>query len=391
MAEPIANLWDDFNSGAIDTAKWAVSGAWSASTGAACATMPSGGSSLTSVSAYSFEQSSIFLEVVSYLNGAGAASGASLFRLLNSADANDYVQFVIDPPSGNIFFQYVENAVIITSTSTVYDATTMRWLRFRETSTTVYFETSPDGATWTTRLTSVSQTWVSSVKALIFIAQSGGAATTKCIDNVNVAPASSRIVPVGSEFTVSGDGKLGVNRCDKTDAAWPYPCTVSAYNALRRSVDPCGLWVQPPAKQFLQIESTSISVDSGDELTIITVELTNPDTCRGMLFYIPAVARMTIFSKKADTQSVDAWALGMQVTGVDNSDSGFNPLQADDIGAGYLSVNYVWAGAADYFWTAGPGESTTVEMKVKAFSSGPNVVTKFQAELGILGMSVIAP
>lgn len=391
MATPIANLFDAFDDGTIDTTKWTVGGVWSAASGGACATMPSAGSSLTSVNAYSFNQSSIFIETVSYLNGAGAASGASLFRLFNSADSTDYVQFVINPPTNQLLMQYVENSAIISSSTITYDATTMRWLRLRESGSSVYFETSPDGTTWTTRFTSVSQTWVTSVKALIFAAQSGGAATTKCFDNVNIASASARVVAVGSEFEITADGKLRLERCDQPDSSWAYPCSQSAYNGLRRSEDPAGLWVQPPPKQYLDVETVSVST-TDDERTVLTIELTNPDPCRAMLFYLPLTAgmRFTLAAKDDGTgQDVTSWALGVQVTGVDNPDDGYTTIIAGDF---HIPGTHLWRGVADYYWTADPGASTTIEVKLKTFKGGgaPGAITGYQARMGVLGWSEVA-
>lgn len=394
MAEPIANLWDDFNDGTIDTTKWTVtSGTWAETNGTLCVTMPSGGSAFNSAAAWSLAQSMAFVEIVSFANGAGAASGAEIYRLFNSADSNDYVQFILDPPSNTLVFHYVENAVIQTSLSITYNSTTMRWLRFRHFQDTIYFETSPDGAVWTQRFSSAEPAWVGSVKVLLFASQSGGAATTKCFDNFNFAPASSRTVPVGPEFSVSVDGKLGLNRCDKIDAAWPFACGVSSYNALRRSLSPCGLWIQPPAKQFLQIENVVTSVSGGsEEVTMITLDLVNPDTCRPMLFYLPFMGGMKILSTKADTGSVISWTLGVQATGVDNPDSGFQPLIADDVGSGFDTASHFWRGAADYFWTADPGASTTIEIKLKGFSGDSGIeLTQLQARLGIIGMSEVLP
>lgn len=392
MALPIANLFDDFNDGVIDTAKWTVvSGTWTEPSGSLCVLMPSGGSALNSADVWSLRQSSAFLEIVSIANGAGAASGATIYRLINSADSNDYVQFIIDPPSGNLFMQYVENAVVQSSATITYNATTMRWLRFRHINDLVYFETSPDGTTWTPRLTSAEPAWVDSVRVLLFAAQSGGAAITKCFDNFNIASASARAVPVGSEFTVSTDGRLGLNRCDQPDVAWGFSCSESAYNALRRSSDPCGLWVQPPSKQLVAVEAVVTSTSAQDEQTLITLELTNPDTCRSMLFYLPLTAGMKMVSSDNEDTGIFNWTLGVQVTGVDNPDSGFTPVTANDFGIiTGVNATHLWRGEADYFWTADPGASTTVEVKLKAFAGGGDAtLSQLQARLGYIGMSVM--
>lgn len=390
MATPIANLYDSFDAGVIDTTRWTASGVWTESGGKICATMPSAGSGLQSTGAWSLRSSSAFVEVVSYLNGAGAASGATLYRLFSTVDATDYVQFVIDPPSGNIFFQYVENGVIVTSTALPYSATTMRWLRFREVADQVLFETSPDGATWVQRFASVAQTWISSVKVLLFVSQSGGAATTKCFDNFNVAPASARAVAVGTEFTVGTDGKLGLNRCDQADATWGYPCSQSAYNALRRSENPCGLWVQPPAQQMMGVDAV-VSTGTDEEKKIISLTLTNPDSCRYMLFYLPLTAGMRFTLDAGDAGTVipvTSWSLGVQVTGVDNPDDGYVTLIAGDF---HQPGTHLWRGVADYFWSAPPGASTTIDISLKAFKGGGASanITGFQARLGYVGWSEV--
>lgn len=382
--------FDDFNDGVINTTKWTVvSGVWTEPSGSLCVDMPSGGSALNSAVNWSLRQSAAFLEVVSFANGAGAASGATIYRLSNGADVNDYVQFIIDPPSGNLFMQYVENAVVQASATITYNATTMRWLRLRHINDLIYFETSPDGNTWTSRLTSAEPAWVDSVKVLLFAAQSGGAAITKCFDNFNVASASARAVPVGSEFTVSADGKLGLNRCDQLDTAWGFGCSQSAYNGLRKSVDPCGLWVQPPSKQEVNATSTAISTSSQEETEIITLELTNPDSCRTMQFYLPLTAGMKMIQEETEDTGIFNWTLGVMVTGVDNPDSGFQPVTANDFGN--LPQQHFWRGTADYFWTAEPGASTTVVVSLKVFAGGGSAkVTQLQARLGYIGLSVVA-
>lgn len=391
MVAPIANLFDSFDDGIIGPI-WTTSGTWAEGSGTICATMPSAGSSLTSASAWSLAQSSAFVEIVSFANGAGAASGAEIFRLFNSADSTDYVQFVLDPPTNTLFFQYVENSVIQSSSSITYNSTTMRWLRFRHFQDRVYFETSPDGATWTQRFSSTEPLWVGSVKVLLFTAQSGGAATTKCFDNFNVAPASARGVPVGPEFEVSTDGKLGLNRCDQADSAWGYPCSQSAYNALRRSENPCGLWVQPPPLQLMDVEAVLVGTTE-EEKQVITLDLTNPDPCRYMSFYLPLTAGMRFTLEAGDSGSVipvTSWTLGVQVTGVDNPDDSYVPIIAGDF---HQPGTHLWRGVADYFWTAPPGGSTQIIVKLKVFKGGgaSATITGFQARLGYVGWTEVDP
>ena len=388
---PIANLYDDFNDGVFPGAKWSVGGGtWVESGGTLCATMPDAFAFIASTSFYSLQQSSAFLEIVSYLNGAGASAGTSVFRLQNS---DDFVEIRINASTGNVDFRWIENNVVQAVSTITYNSVTMRWLRLRQVAGTVYYETSPDGVTWTTRFTTVAQSWTASVQVIIIQNQTGGVAATKCIDNFNIASASARPVSVGSEFTVSADGKLGTERCGQADVAWGYGCSQSAYNALRKSEDPCGLWVQPPAKQLVGVEAEVSSTSAQDGATLITLNLTNPDPCRTMLFYLPLIAgmKMVVTSSEAEAgpSNVFNWTLGVQVTGVDNPDSGFVPVTANDFGVSVMT--HLWRGEADYYWTAGPGESTLIEVKLKVFSGGGNAkLTQLQARLGYIGMSVVA-
>lgn len=392
---PIANLFDAFDD-AIIASKWTVvSGAWVEGGGSLCATMPAT-AAIRSTDSYSLTQSSAFLEIVSFANGAGAASGLTSFRIRSTADNTDYVEISLNASTGNITYQRVDNNVVQETLTEVHDATAMRWWRIRSSGGTTYYETAPDGATWITQFSTPSQTWESNTQALLTATQSGGAAITKCFDDFNVAPGSSRAVPVGSEFEVTTDGELRIERCDKADAAWPYACSESAYNGIRRSSDPCGLWVQPPAKQHLGVENVLVSVSgssSSDEVTIITMDLVNPDSCRTMEFYLPLVGGVRFFqpapSEDAGVGDVIYWSLGAQVTGVDNPDDSYTTLVADDFRAPGTNL---WRGVSDYYWTAPPGGSTQVIVKLKVFKAGGSaVVQNFQAELGFIGWSVLAP
>lgn len=390
MAPPIANLWDDFNDTTIDPAKWVLTGGlYTEAGGTICGTVP-GSDTIESVAAWSLVQSSAFVEVVNFANGAGATAGKHHFEIYSTVDPSDDVYIEIEPALGTIKYARQNNGVDVETLTETYNSTTMRWWRIRETSVNFLFETSPNGSAWTTQFTAPTQSWANSVKTFLFVSQTGGVATQKCWDNFNVTPGSSRTVSVGTEFEVSGDGELGLNRCDQPDQSWGFGCNVSTYNALRRSDNPCGHWVQPPAKQYLDVQAVIRGTDDQDEQTLITMELTNPDNCRAMLFYLPLTAGMKIVVPVTETGEVYNWTLGVMVTGVDNSDTGFEPITANDFGN--LKQTLLWRGQADYFWTAEPGASTTVEVAVKVFAGGGNAnLTQLQARLGVIGMSEVAP
>lgn len=392
MVAPIANLFDDFDDGSIDPAKWVTTGgAYTEANGNICGTVP-GSDSLESVAAWSLTQSSAFVEVAAFTNGAGATAGKNHFEMFSTADPTDDVYIEVDAFANTIKYARQNNGVDVDTLTEAYNATTMRWWRIREFSSFIRFETSPNGNDWTTQFSTATQSWTGSVKVFLFVSQTGGAAIAKCWDNFNIASASGRAVSVGSEFEVTDDGALRLERCDQVDAAWPFACPVGAYNALRKSLDPCGLWVQPPAKQLVSVEAVVTSTSAQDETTLITLELTNPDTCRVMLFYLPLTAgmKMVITNTEAEesVSNIFNWTLGVQVSGVDNPDSGFTPVTANDFGASVMT--HLWRGEADYFWTADPGATTTIEVKLKVFAGGGDAkLTQLQARMGIIGMSAM--
>ena len=74
---------------------------------------------------------------------------------------------------GTLYMRHVRLGV--TSEETVsYDGTSMRWLRLRESSGSFYWDTSPDGVTWTQRYTFTSILNVSSVMLGVGAGDFGG-------------------------------------------------------------------------------------------------------------------------------------------------------------------------------------------------------------------------
>lgn len=390
MVAPIANLWDDFNDGVINATKWTVTGgSYAESAGRICGNVP-GSDTIESLDAWSLTQSSAFVEVLSPTNGAGATAGKHHFEIYSTADPSDDVYMEIDAFAGTIKYARQNNGVDVDTLTESFTYATMRWWRIREFSSFIRFETSSNGTDWDTQFSTATQSWTGSVKVFLFVSQTGGVATNKCWDNFNVSSASARAVAVGSEFDVSESGALGLNRCDQVDQAWGFGCSVSAYNALRRSENPCGHWVQPPAKQLVSAEYVTSSSSAQEEQTLITLNLTNPDTCRTMLFYLPLTAGMKMVVDDSSTTGVFNWTLGVSVTGVDNSDSAFQPVTANDFGSSLMT--HLWRGETDYFWTAAPGASTIVVVKLKVFSGGGSAkLTQLQARLAYIGMSVVDP
>jgi hypothetical protein len=101
-----------------------------------------------------------------------------------------------------IAYKKVAGADIIVNSS-AYNATTDKWFRIRESGGTVFWDTSPDGITWTNAGTSTEPFDLSSLEPNVFVGKWDAADTDSTLaifDNFNI---------VSRSFTISGTFLLG--------------------------------------------------------------------------------------------------------------------------------------------------------------------------------------
>lgn len=125
--------------------------------------------------------------------------GSTAFIAAAEASSGNSVQFLWLPNS-----LYMREAVsnVNSDTSITYDSVAHKWLRIREASGTVYWDTSPDGATWTNRRTKASSLTLTSVYVLL-LAGCGGSETSPgvaIIDNFNIPGTPSPPAQTGGMF-----------------------------------------------------------------------------------------------------------------------------------------------------------------------------------------------
>ncbi|MBW2523291.1 MAG: hypothetical protein JRI23_03910 [Deltaproteobacteria bacterium] len=77
-------------------------------------------------------------------------------------DVDDMAAFRVSV--GGIVFELEVADTIIETHSLSYDPSQHRWLRFREQAGKLYWDTSPDGATWTEQLATDAPAWVTQVE-----------------------------------------------------------------------------------------------------------------------------------------------------------------------------------------------------------------------------------
>lgn len=157
---------------------------------------------LTSHSPYNFENSSIYVEITD----AGVATWASKEITIEVYDADNpsvngfYV--IIGDGSGTADAISLYKKVNSTQTqlwTTTFNATSHKWVRLREASGIFYFDTSPDGTTWTNQWSGIREFNVTNMVAELSVghwsASETGTTTVK-MDNFNTTGAA----PTGQNF-----------------------------------------------------------------------------------------------------------------------------------------------------------------------------------------------
>jgi hypothetical protein len=188
LTTPMSTLTDDFAT--KDTTKWtwgaaaAVSGGQASFTGNSSFT-----GAITSASSYDLTGSALLLQVVQAVQG-GTGSPETFLSLYDSGTNATNKNSLSIEVLGSTLRAYWNNS---TGTQTVlattpYVAATHKWWRIRQSSTSFFWDYSPDGLTWTQFATVASSSVpFTAMKAIIGC---GGSGTTgpALVDNVNLTP-----------------------------------------------------------------------------------------------------------------------------------------------------------------------------------------------------------
>jgi hypothetical protein len=143
----ISTLTDPFTGGSMNATLWSSFGtlAWtSAHLDISNVANSSGYAGVTSNSTYDLTSSSIYVQLVS----AGTQTIVSWqCALVLQQDTNDAIQFIVG--DGTLVAQKLSGGAYTSLASTIYNSSTMQWLRVREASGTTYFDYSANGTSWT--------------------------------------------------------------------------------------------------------------------------------------------------------------------------------------------------------------------------------------------------
>ncbi|HZX94189.1 MAG TPA: hypothetical protein VFE90_06705 [Myxococcales bacterium] len=146
--QPVSSLSDAFAGTTVDTTKWTVSATGGTTTEgggslnmAPTVSTPTTRLAVTSVSKYTLTNSQMQVKLTSVPQG----SINTRFALLNST--NEDMGFWIE--QGTVYCYYFVGATEMDVAVLTYSPTAFAWMRVRHDGTTVFWETSPDGVTWT--------------------------------------------------------------------------------------------------------------------------------------------------------------------------------------------------------------------------------------------------
>ena len=219
LSKPFDSFTDDFASGTLTAVVWNWSG--SPSAGARFIQLPcvSGGGTgfYTRQDKPYYDLTNTYVFALLEMPPVGSGSKITKMAVSKAGSTLDKMEFVCD--GTNLVMRRLIANVISSSTSITYNATTHRFLRFRESGGTTFFDTSPDGETWTNRHSvtnafDVRQCW------LEFNTEYTGteSASNAVVRNVNVTPTRTDSGTITLTFTPSGTDIHGTGPSAYTDS-----------------------------------------------------------------------------------------------------------------------------------------------------------------------------
>ncbi|MEV8399227.1 hypothetical protein [Streptomyces niveus] len=150
---------------------------------------------------YELANSTHHFEVVNLPTGGTNTNFSGI--VLGPADNGTFIRTKYTMATGNLTFENCVSYFDATPTTLAYDPVAHRWWRFREAAGTLYWETSPNAASWTVRRSVTTPQWLKFGTLRTNFegyADTGTTAAPGEIDNVNTAPTTIPKVWTGSAW-----------------------------------------------------------------------------------------------------------------------------------------------------------------------------------------------
>ncbi|MCI3240292.1 hypothetical protein [Streptomyces spinosisporus] len=218
----LSTIVDNFNDGTINEDLWTDSyntGRISETGGRARVTCGTDYNAFAVGSTYTLTGSTFHVQVFPSPAGGGTLEAWSQVLVTSATPGTDLVMEVdaiADELNMALRVDYFDpDAVRIP-----YDPEAHAWFRIREDAGTLYWETAPDGETWTQRRTATTPTWAAADdNALQLIShRDTGADTITEFDNVNTLPTGQEVFP-GTAHEASAARGLAVGKASPLGAA----------------------------------------------------------------------------------------------------------------------------------------------------------------------------
>lgn len=211
---PLAELVDDFDDNTIDEGLWPNSfGDVVEVGGRARVPCTTGYAAYSSALDYRLTGSSIYLRAYAPAGG-GATTEAWAQMLIKSTVEGTDLGFELRMTTDELVMFSRSGYFDPDEVDLPYSPTDHAWLRVRESAGTTYWDTSPDGSTWTTQRTETSPAWVGDpdLEFQLIAHRSDGADDYAEFDSVNVPPGgqSADLDPVGE--TAAAQALAGTKR-----------------------------------------------------------------------------------------------------------------------------------------------------------------------------------
>lgn len=205
LGQPIAQLKDSFDDNTVDTAKWPsnynTAGAPPTEAGGR-AVVPCGTGYAAYGSAYAWTLQGSQLSCRLYpaaLSGATTECWSQV--LIQTATAGTDVTVEYNAPTGTLAMAVRVGYNDPGYTAIAYDPVAHAYIRIREASGNLHWETSPDGSTWTIRRTATAPAWVAEpgLQVQLISHRSDGVANAAEYDSLNISTGQTAALTVASE------------------------------------------------------------------------------------------------------------------------------------------------------------------------------------------------
>jgi hypothetical protein len=190
-------LTDNFDDGTVDAVKWPSNfGVVSETGGRARVTCDTSWTAFVSDNIYSLQGSYVVVQVFPMaLTGATVECWAQLLVQTQVAAVFNDIGMECDRVNGNLKMFLRNDYNDPTQTTIAFSDTDHAWWRIRETGGTVFWDTAPDGLTWTNRKSQTSPAWINDgIQELVLEChRNNGTNNFAEFDNFNLPPAPTSI------------------------------------------------------------------------------------------------------------------------------------------------------------------------------------------------------